>query len=49
MSTARSRHPGGVNALFLDGGVRFVSNSVDLQVWRGIGTIAGSEVVGEAF
>lgn len=49
MSTARSRHPGGVNVLFLDGGVRFVSNSIDLRVWRGIGTIAAAEVVGDAF
>ena len=49
MYTARSRHPGGVNVLFLDGGVRFVSNSVDLEIWRGVGTIAGGEVSGEAW
>ena len=49
MYTARSRHPGGVNVLFLDGGVRFISNSIDLQVWRGIGTISHGEVVGAAW
>lgn len=49
MSTARSRHPGGVNVLFMDGGVRFTSNSVDLHVWRAIGTIASGEVVGDVF
>jgi prepilin-type N-terminal cleavage/methylation domain-containing protein/prepilin-type processing-associated H-X9-DG protein len=32
-ANARSRHPGGVNAGFADGGVRFVSNGVDLYVW----------------
>jgi prepilin-type processing-associated H-X9-DG protein len=40
---ASSYHPGGVNALFGDGGVRFVQNSVDAGVWRGLGTIAGGE------
>ncbi len=43
--TARSFHPGGVNALFGDGGVRFIKNSVDWQTWRALGSIAGGEVV----
>jgi prepilin-type processing-associated H-X9-DG protein len=43
---ARSLHPGGVNALFCDGGVRFVKNSVALVVWRGLATRAGGEVLG---
>ncbi|WP_165227376.1 DUF1559 family PulG-like putative transporter [Aquisphaera insulae] len=42
---ARSRHPGGVNTLFADGGVRFVKNSVNLATWRALGTSAGGEVV----
>jgi prepilin-type N-terminal cleavage/methylation domain-containing protein/prepilin-type processing-associated H-X9-DG protein len=42
--TARSYHPGGVNALFGDGTVRFVSDSLNGSVWRAWGTIAGAEV-----
>jgi prepilin-type N-terminal cleavage/methylation domain-containing protein/prepilin-type processing-associated H-X9-DG protein len=43
---ARSRHTGGVNLLLGDGSVRFVSNAVDLTVWRAAGTRAGGEVPG---
>ncbi|MBX3444075.1 MAG: DUF1559 domain-containing protein [Planctomyces sp.] len=45
--TARSWHPGGVNVLFGDGGVKFVSSSIDLTIWRALGSIAGGEVVGD--
>jgi prepilin-type N-terminal cleavage/methylation domain-containing protein len=41
--TARSWHPGGVLALFGDGSVRFVGDSIDLTLWQGISTIQGSE------
>jgi len=30
---ARSLHPGGVNAAFADGGVRFITNSIDQYTW----------------
>jgi prepilin-type N-terminal cleavage/methylation domain-containing protein/prepilin-type processing-associated H-X9-DG protein len=43
--TARSHHPGGVNALFADGNVRFISSSIDGNVWRALGTIQGGETV----
>jgi prepilin-type N-terminal cleavage/methylation domain-containing protein/prepilin-type processing-associated H-X9-DG protein len=43
--TARSYHPGGVNALLGDGSVRFVKSTVDGMVWRGLGTVAGAEVL----
>ena len=43
--TARSYHPGGVNALFGDGSVRFIKSSVDGMTWRALGTIAGGEVI----
>ena len=33
-ATSRSRHPGGVNALFLDGAVRFISDRVDPGLWH---------------
>ena len=45
MSTARSRHPGGVNVLMGDGSNRFVSGSIDQAVWRGLGTRNGRELV----
>ena len=43
--TSRSYHPGGVNALFADGSVHFIKNSINYQTWRGLGTIAGGEVI----
>ena len=45
--SARSRHPGGVHAMLMDGAVRFVTNSIDLQTWRALGTPHGYEVIGE--
>lgn len=44
---ARSRHVGGVHATMTDGSVRFISNSIDLDLWRGLGTGSGGEVLGE--
>ena len=35
---ARSRHPGGVNALFCDGHVRFVKSNVSVPVWQALAT-----------
>jgi prepilin-type N-terminal cleavage/methylation domain-containing protein/prepilin-type processing-associated H-X9-DG protein len=32
-ATARSRHPGGVNALMGDGGVRFIKSTIDQLSW----------------
>jgi prepilin-type N-terminal cleavage/methylation domain-containing protein/prepilin-type processing-associated H-X9-DG protein len=43
---ARSRHPGGVNALFADGHVQFVRDAVDRATWQGLATRAGGEVLG---
>jgi prepilin-type N-terminal cleavage/methylation domain-containing protein/prepilin-type processing-associated H-X9-DG protein len=43
--TARSYHPGGVNALMADGSVRFVKEGISGPTWRALGTIAGGEVV----
>lgn len=42
-ASARSRHPGGVNVCFGDGHVSFISDTVDRDVWRGLGTAAGGE------
>ena len=44
---ARSLHPGGVNAGMSDGSVRFVSENVNLDVWRASGTRAGKELPSE--
>ena len=43
--SASSKHPGGVNALFADGSVHFVKNTVNPVTWYGLGTIAGGEVI----
>lgn len=40
---ASSVHSGGVFSLFADGGVRFVNNSINLQVWRNTASYAGGE------
>jgi prepilin-type processing-associated H-X9-DG protein len=40
-----SRHPQGVNVVMGDGSVRFFANSVELGVWRGLGSRAGGEIV----
>jgi prepilin-type processing-associated H-X9-DG protein len=43
--SARSRHPGGVNAGMCDGSVKFVKDSISLNIWRALSTSHGSEVV----
>ena len=44
-ATARSYHPGGVNALLADGSVRFIKETIDGYTWRALGTVAGGEVI----
>jgi prepilin-type N-terminal cleavage/methylation domain-containing protein/prepilin-type processing-associated H-X9-DG protein len=43
---ATSQHSGGVNALFGDGSVKFVKNSIAFPTWWALGTRANGEVVG---
>ena len=45
MAAARSRHPGGVNVLIGDGSVRFAKSTVNVAVWRALGSIAAGEVL----
>ena len=40
-----SRHPGGVNVVFGDGSVKFIKDSINLPIWRALGTRAGGEVI----
>ena len=44
VTAARSRHPGGVNAVLCDASVRFVSDTIALDVWQAMGSMNGSEV-----
>ncbi len=41
--TAMSQHPGGANALFVNGHVTFTAETVSMSVWRSLGTRAGNE------
>jgi prepilin-type N-terminal cleavage/methylation domain-containing protein/prepilin-type processing-associated H-X9-DG protein len=43
---SRSRHPGGVNAAFCDGSVRFIPNSIEPGVWRELSTMNSGNPVG---
>ena len=45
---AGSRHPGGIDALFADGSVRFIKLSINPQVFRALITRSGGEVIGPA-
>ena len=42
---SRSYHSSGVNVLKADGSVSFVSDTVALDVWRGMSTISRGETV----
>jgi prepilin-type N-terminal cleavage/methylation domain-containing protein/prepilin-type processing-associated H-X9-DG protein len=39
--TARSRHPGGVNICMGDGSVKFVLETIELDIWRAASTMNG--------
>jgi prepilin-type N-terminal cleavage/methylation domain-containing protein/prepilin-type processing-associated H-X9-DG protein len=43
--TASSRHSGGINLLVCDGSVRFIKQSVNVNTWWALGTMANGEVL----
>jgi prepilin-type processing-associated H-X9-DG protein len=45
-TSANSAHDNGVNVVFFDGSVHFVSYSVNLTTWAALGTRNGEEIVG---
>lgn len=45
--TARSHHEAGVNVSRMDGSVGFVSDTIAIEIWRGLGTADGGEVVNQ--
>ncbi len=48
--TSRSHHAGGmVSAGLLDGSTRSIADTIDLTVWRALGTINGGEVISQDF
>jgi prepilin-type N-terminal cleavage/methylation domain-containing protein len=48
--TSRSYHAGGVVSVgFLDGSTRPIAETIDLSIWRALGTVAGGEIVDTDF
>jgi prepilin-type processing-associated H-X9-DG protein/prepilin-type N-terminal cleavage/methylation domain-containing protein len=45
---ASSRHPAGINVLFVDGHVKFIRQTIDLITWRALSTRSGGEVISES-
>jgi prepilin-type N-terminal cleavage/methylation domain-containing protein/prepilin-type processing-associated H-X9-DG protein len=43
-AATRSRHPGGVNSVMVDGSVQFMTDEIDNTLWKALATIAGNEV-----
>ena len=45
MTTASSRHTGGVNVMMCDGSARFVANDVSRPTWQALGSRNGEEMI----
>ncbi|MDA8564045.1 DUF1559 domain-containing protein [Mariniblastus sp.] len=43
--TFRSYHPGGINVTLADGSTQFINDKIDLDIFRGLSTTAGAEIV----
>ncbi|WP_010582587.1 DUF1559 domain-containing protein [Schlesneria paludicola] len=44
---ARSHHVGGVHVVLCDGGVRFISDNINLTTWQNLGNVADGNTLGE--
>lgn len=47
--TSRSYHPKGVQVALIDGSVQFIADTIELAVWRALGTRNGGEAVQAQF
>lgn len=47
LTSARSRHEGGVHLLLCDGSGRFVSENINSGIWQALGTRGGGEVISD--
>ena len=45
VEAAGSFHPGGLNASMADGSVRFIKDTIAYNIWIGIATASGGEVI----
>lgn len=46
---ARSKHPGGVHVAMCDGSVHFINDSINWEIWQGLSSSQGDEVVTSGF
>jgi prepilin-type N-terminal cleavage/methylation domain-containing protein/prepilin-type processing-associated H-X9-DG protein len=46
---SRSRHPGGVQVAFCDGSAKFIADDINIEVWRGLSTTKGREIISEDY
>jgi len=42
-----SQHTGGAHFAMMDGAVRFVSDNINLGLYRSLGSLQGAEIIGE--
>lgn len=45
--SARSKHKGGVQVVLGDASVRFISDNIDIDIWRNLSTMQDGQVLGE--
>jgi prepilin-type processing-associated H-X9-DG protein len=43
---ARSYHTNGVNVVFADGSLHFISNTIDMTTWHSLGTREAGDPIG---
>jgi len=44
---SRGNHTGGVNVVFMDGSVKMIPNSINIAIWRAMGTRSNNDLVSE--